>query len=106
MPPWAEIQACLGCGNTLMLSAVASDLPDDPAGTNQIRFWVDGTGWVGAVPASPWADLRWTPPSGFDLTGRTFRAQLLGGEAPGSDMTPPAPLDACVLPCFLSGLFE
>lgn len=106
LPPWAEIQACRLCGDNMMLWAIASELPDDPDGANQVRFWVDGLGWIGAEPASSWTDLRWTLPPGFDVTGRTFRAQVLGGEAPASDVTPSAPLDACVTPCFQSGFFE
>jgi Putative metal-binding motif len=103
VPPWAEIEACKLCGDDMMLSAAALDLPD---GASHVRFWVDGTGWVATVPASPWTSFRWTPPAGFDVTGRTFRAQVLAGEAPGSNVTPPAPLDACVTPCFLSGFLE
>lgn len=99
-PAWAAAMGSRLCSGALTLSATpASPLPVEPAA---VRFWVSGLGFVGAAPAAPWSAVRWTPPAGFapaDLTGRTFRAQLVAAGAPVSDVTPPVALPPPTGPC-------
>jgi hypothetical protein len=60
-------------------------------GADQIRFWVDGIGLVGTVPYQDRAVFRWHP-AGLPTGAYGYRAQLLSGGVPVSDMTPSSPL--------------
>lgn len=83
VPVWAATAPPEFSGGVYELLAGSAPTPAD-----QVRFWVLGQGPVGAVPYSPIAGLRWTPPAGFENGPRFYRAQPLKGGVPVADWTP------------------
>lgn len=87
---WARTAIPRRNGNRFTLTAltVPSPLLGPPT---EIRFWVSGQGIVGTIPYSRAAAFVWTPPAGLDLTGLSYRAQVLVRGVPAARITLPQP---------------
>ncbi|HEX6902532.1 MAG TPA: putative metal-binding motif-containing protein [Thermoanaerobaculia bacterium] len=87
-PEWARTAPPGRDGGRLILTASVVSPGGLPSNPTAVRFWVSGLGIVGSVPYAPSVSYAWTPPAGLDLSGLTYRAQLLARGVPLYDFTP------------------
>jgi len=64
------------------LALNVDSLPSLPQAPTEVRFWVTGVGFVGAVPYGPTASFDWVPPANLTSGTYGYRAQLFADGTP------------------------
>lgn len=87
--PWGTTAAPALVGGAYRLSATTQTLAGAFRTPTQIKFWVEGFGFVGTVPYAATATFDWTPPPGTPSGTYAYRAQPFASTVPVEAVTLP-----------------
>jgi hypothetical protein len=104
-PSWGQVLDPFYDEQELHLEAVFKNTDRISGQPDQIRFWTSGYGFIGKSPLNSEMVLEWVPDPPLQFGTYGFRAQLMQGDTPATDVTPlnvELPV-TCTNPSILSG---
>ncbi|MCP5004591.1 MAG: hypothetical protein GY941_11740 [Planctomycetes bacterium] len=87
-PFWGQVLDTFCDKQKLHLEAVFENTDIISGQPDQIRFWTSGYGFIGTSPLNSEMVLEWVPDPPLQFGTYGFRAQLMQGDTPATDVTP------------------